>query len=154
MKDSMLFEFMRLKSNQLQLQIIAGLIEHRISDELSSQPLLVNMISFVVRVANSYFGTQVRIRPVLYYLFLTSLSPYSFKPLSSIIFWFILEYHYDFSFQLFSYKTQQWIDLARSTGLQTQKSVTVSNQIPEALSQSTVEYSTPEEASTDDLKNQ
>ena len=56
---------MPLKSYYFQLQIIAGLIEHRISDELSSQPLLVNMISFVVRVANSYFGTQVRIRPVL-----------------------------------------------------------------------------------------
>jgi len=59
---------MPLKSYYFQLQIIAGLIEHRISDELSSQPLLVNMISFVVRVANSYFGTQVRIRPVLWSL--------------------------------------------------------------------------------------
>ncbi|KAF2604189.1 hypothetical protein F2Q70_00028638 [Brassica cretica] len=93
-------------------QIIAGLIEHRISDELSSQPLLVNMISFVVRVANSYYGTQ------------------------------------------------QWIDLARSTGLQAQKGATASNQIPEALSQPTVEiveYSTTtttEEATMDDLKNQ
>jgi hypothetical protein len=93
-------------SSNIRYQIIAGLIEHRISDELSSQPLLVNMISFVVRVANSYFGTQ------------------------------------------------QWIDLARSTGLQTQKSVTTSNQIPEVASQSTVEYSTTEEASMDDLKNQ
>ncbi|CAH8265433.1 unnamed protein product [Arabidopsis lyrata] len=93
-------------SSNIRYQIIAGLIEHRISDELSSQPLLVNMISFVVRVANSYFGTQ------------------------------------------------QWIDLARSTGLQTQKSVATSNQIPEVASQSTVEYSTTEEASIDDLKNQ
>lgn len=60
------FECLSLTSNLTSiLQIIAGLIEHRISDELSSQPLLVNMISFVVRVANSYYGTQVRIRPVL-----------------------------------------------------------------------------------------
>ena len=43
------------------MQIIAGLIEHRISDELSLQPLLVNTISFVVRTLNSYFGTQVRV---------------------------------------------------------------------------------------------
>ncbi|CAH2058626.1 unnamed protein product [Thlaspi arvense] len=93
-------------SSNIRYQIIAGLIEHRISDELSSQPLLVNMISFVVRVANSYYGTQ------------------------------------------------QWIDLARSTGLQTQKSVPASNQIPEALSQPTVEYTTIEEANVDDLKNQ
>ncbi|KAH0930602.1 hypothetical protein HID58_016329 [Brassica napus] len=98
-------------SSNIRYQIIAGLIEHRISDELSSQPLLVNMISFVVRVANSYYGTQ------------------------------------------------QWIDLARSTGLQAQKSVTASNQIPEALSQPTVEiveYSTTttDEATMDDLKNQ
>lgn len=55
---------------------------------------------------------------------------------------------------------QQWIDLARSTGLQTQKSATASNQIPEAVSQPTVEivdYSTTtttEEATMDDLKNQ
>ncbi|CAN6835693.1 unnamed protein product [Brassica oleracea] len=98
-------------SSNIRYQIIAGLIEHRISDELSSQPLLVNMISFVVRVANSYYGTQ------------------------------------------------QWIDLARSTGLQAQKGATASNQIPEALSQPTVEiveYSTTttEEATMDDLKNQ
>ena len=54
---------------------------------------------------------------------------------------------------------QQWIDLARSTGLQAQKGATASNQIPEALSQPTVEiveYSTTttEEATMDDLKNQ
>lgn len=59
------------------MQIIAGLIEHRLSDELSSQPLLVNTISFVVRTLNSYFGTQVRVTrlniwfhfPLLYFLF-------------------------------------------------------------------------------------
>lgn len=50
------------------MQIIAGLIEHRISDELSSQPLLVNTISFVVRTLNSYFGTQVRVT-CLYFWF-------------------------------------------------------------------------------------
>uniref|UniRef100_A0A1J3JIH6 Haem-binding uptake Tiki superfamily ChaN domain-containing protein n=1 Tax=Noccaea caerulescens TaxID=107243 RepID=A0A1J3JIH6_NOCCA len=109
LKTAMVYGGFLGTSANLRYQIIAGLIEHRISDELSSQPLLVNMISFVVRVANSYYGTQ------------------------------------------------QWIDLARSTGLQSQKSVTASNQMPETLNQSTVEiaeYSTTEEATIDDLKNQ
>ena len=44
------------------MQIIAGLVEHRLSDNLLSYPngaLLVNMLSFVVRTINSYWGTQV-----------------------------------------------------------------------------------------------
>lgn len=42
------------------MQIIAGIVEHRFSDAFSSQILLVNMLSFVVRTLNSYWGTQVR----------------------------------------------------------------------------------------------
>lgn len=42
-------------------QIIAGIVEHRLSDAFSSQILLVNMLSFVVRTLNSYWGTQVRV---------------------------------------------------------------------------------------------
>lgn len=42
------------------MQVIAGLIEHRIADQFSDQTLLVNMLSFVVRTINSYWGTQVR----------------------------------------------------------------------------------------------
>ncbi|EOA23537.1 hypothetical protein CARUB_v10016732mg [Capsella rubella] len=94
-------------SANIRYQIIAGLIEHRLSDELSSQPLLVNTISFVVRTLNSYFGTQ------------------------------------------------QWIDLARSTGLQTQKSIPPPTKVPEALEESTVECdTTAEEESVDKLNNQ
>lgn len=48
-------------SANLRYQIIAGIVEHRISDEFSSQTLLVNMLSFIVRTINSYWGTQVRI---------------------------------------------------------------------------------------------
>ncbi|KAL5799707.1 hypothetical protein ACOSQ3_032799 [Xanthoceras sorbifolium] len=61
-------------SANLRYQIIAGIVEHRISEELSSQTLLVNMLSFVARTVNSYWGTQ------------------------------------------------QWVDLARFSGLQTRKS--------------------------------
>lgn len=43
------------------VQIIAGIVEHRISNEFSSHVLLVNMLSFVARTVNSYWGTQVRI---------------------------------------------------------------------------------------------
>lgn len=42
------------------LQVIAGIVEHRISDQFSDQALLVNMLSFVTRIINSYWGTQVR----------------------------------------------------------------------------------------------
>lgn len=41
-------------------QVIAGIVEHRISDQFSDQALLVNMLSFVTRTINSYWGTQVR----------------------------------------------------------------------------------------------
>ena len=48
------------------MQIIAGIVEHRIYDEFSSQILLVNMLSFFVRTVNSYWGTQVRIILIFY----------------------------------------------------------------------------------------
>ncbi|KAK7281078.1 hypothetical protein RIF29_08753 [Crotalaria pallida] len=60
-------------SSNLRYQIIAGLVEQRISDQFASQTFLVNMISFVTRTINSYWGAQ------------------------------------------------QWIDLARFTGLQVRK---------------------------------
>lgn len=41
------------------MQIIAGIVEHRISEEFSSHTLFVNMVSFIVRTINSYWGTQV-----------------------------------------------------------------------------------------------
>lgn len=41
------------------MQIIAGVVEHRISDQFSDQTLLVNMLSFVARTINSFWGTQV-----------------------------------------------------------------------------------------------
>ncbi|CAH9057919.1 unnamed protein product [Cuscuta epithymum] len=64
--------FLGISAN-LRYQIIAGIVEHRISDQFSDQTLFVNMLSFVVRTINSYWGTQ------------------------------------------------QWIDLARFTGLQARK---------------------------------
>jgi hypothetical protein len=42
------------------MQIIAGVVEHRISDQFASQTFLVNMLSFVSRTINSYWGTQVK----------------------------------------------------------------------------------------------
>lgn len=84
-------------SANLRYQVIAGVVEHRISDLFASQTLLVNMLSFVVRTVNSYWGTQ------------------------------------------------QWIDLARYSGLQARKSKTSSYQAPD---------STPDEASIEEIKNQ
>ncbi|CAA6654689.1 unnamed protein product [Spirodela intermedia] len=72
-------------SANLRYQIIAGLVEHRLSDYLLSnynEPLLVNLLSFVVRTINSYWGTQ------------------------------------------------QWIDLARLTGLQPRKEAIESAAVP------------------------
>ncbi|KAF9594702.1 hypothetical protein IFM89_034487 [Coptis chinensis] len=90
-------------SANLRYQIIAGLVEHRISDHLlSSQPLLVNVLSFAVRTVNSYWGTQ------------------------------------------------QWIDVARYTGLQTRKSKATSDPPSETLNLSAL----TDEVSVDEMKNQ
>ncbi|KAH7537623.1 hypothetical protein FEM48_Zijuj03G0112500 [Ziziphus jujuba var. spinosa] len=95
--------FLGISAN-LRYQIIAGIVEHRISDEFSSQTFFVNMLSFIVRTINSYWGTQ------------------------------------------------QWVDLARSTGLQTRKSESPSYQI-DSSNLATLECNT-EETNVDDLKNQ
>lgn len=84
-------------SANLRYQVIAGVVEHRISDLFASQTLFVNMLSFVVRTFNSYWGTQ------------------------------------------------QWIDLARYSGLQARKSKISSYQAPD---------STPDEATIEEIKNQ
>ncbi|OVA07826.1 protein of unknown function DUF399 [Macleaya cordata] len=100
--------FLGISAN-LRYQIIAGIVEHRIADYLqSSQPLLVNMLSFVVRTVNSYWGTQ------------------------------------------------QWIDLARLTGLQTRKSEITSYQMSDTLNISTLNGNTMQEAGgiIDENKNQ
>ncbi|CAK8566430.1 unnamed protein product [Lathyrus sativus] len=49
--------FLGISAN-LRYQIIAGVVEHRISDQFASQTFLVNMLSFVSRTINSYWGTQ------------------------------------------------------------------------------------------------
>ncbi|KAL2567726.1 hypothetical protein AAZV13_18G021300 [Glycine max] len=67
--------FLGISAN-LRYQIIAGIVEHRISEQFASQTFFVNMLSFVARTVNSYWGTQL---------------------------------------------LQQWIDLARFTGLQVRK---------------------------------
>ncbi|KAK4835892.1 hypothetical protein QYF36_015873 [Acer negundo] len=95
-------------SANLRYQIIAGIVEHRIAEELSSQTLLVNMLSFIVRTVNSYWGTQ------------------------------------------------QWIDLARFSGLQTRKSETSLSppDSPNAALESSSSSTSTEEVSVDETKNQ
>nr|BAJ89565.1 predicted protein [Hordeum vulgare subsp. vulgare] len=49
-------------SANLRYQVIAGLVEHRLGEYLVSyynQPFLSNVLSFVARIINSYFGTQL-----------------------------------------------------------------------------------------------
>ncbi|KAI3993575.1 hypothetical protein MKX01_002588 [Papaver californicum] len=78
-------------SANIRYQIIAGLVEHRIGEYLqSSQPVLVNVLSFVVRTLNAYWGTQ------------------------------------------------QWIDLARSSGLQKRKGELTSSEISDTSEVSTL----------------
>lgn len=43
------------------MQFIAGIVEHRISEEFASQTFFVNMLSFIARTINSYWGTQVTV---------------------------------------------------------------------------------------------
>ncbi|GAA0183245.1 hypothetical protein LIER_30696 [Lithospermum erythrorhizon] len=49
--------FLGISAN-LRYQFIAGIVEHRISELVSDQALFVNMLSFVTRTINSYWGTQ------------------------------------------------------------------------------------------------
>ncbi|XP_043700722.1 protein RETICULATA-RELATED 5, chloroplastic-like [Telopea speciosissima] len=94
-------------SANLRYQVIAGIVEHRISDYLlSSQPLFVNMLSFLVRTINSYWGTQ------------------------------------------------QWIDLARLTGIQTRKIEAPSYQSSDASNRSALSCNAIKDANIDEIQNQ
>ncbi|KAL2526702.1 Protein of unknown function (DUF399 and DUF3411) [Abeliophyllum distichum] len=82
-------------SANLRYQVIAGLVEHRISEQFADQTLLVNMISFVARTINSYWGTQ------------------------------------------------QWVDLARYTGLQARKSKEIPFPCPDSSNNAAFECNVP-----------
>ncbi|KAJ9160401.1 hypothetical protein P3X46_025805 [Hevea brasiliensis] len=97
--------FLGISAN-LRYQMIAGVVEHRISDAFASQILLVNMLSFVARTINSYWGTQ------------------------------------------------QWVDLARYSGLQSKNSKPSSYQIPDSTTEATVGCNTAEDGSIDEIKKQ
>ncbi|KAG0465031.1 hypothetical protein HPP92_019195 [Vanilla planifolia] len=82
--------------------VIAGLVEHRLSDYLQSyysDPLLPNVLSFIVRTVNSYWGTQ------------------------------------------------QWVDLARFTGLQPRKDRVTTDKASESMDAPLLECS-PSNATT------
>ncbi|CAN1812166.1 Protein RETICULATA-RELATED 6, chloroplastic [Linum perenne] len=98
--------FLGISAN-LRYQIIAGVIEHRISDEFASQAILVAMLSFISRTINSYWGTQ------------------------------------------------QWIDLARFSGLQSRNSEPVSPEIVDNhATNPVVGCKGTEEAASSEIKNQ
>nr|XP_025622851.1 protein RETICULATA-RELATED 5, chloroplastic isoform X2 [Arachis hypogaea] len=92
--------FLGISSN-LRYQVIAGLVEHRLSEQFASQTLFVNMVSFVARTVNSYWGTQ------------------------------------------------QWIDIARATGLQVRKTELPTSDPP---NNAAIVCSETEEASIDEIK--
>ncbi|XP_074287160.1 protein RETICULATA-RELATED 5, chloroplastic-like [Silene latifolia] len=115
LKTALVYSCFLGTSANLRYQVIAGVIEHRISELLPSQTLFVNSISFIARVINSYWGTQ------------------------------------------------QWIDLARYTGLQTRKveslpeasdlTIDASIQASESASCSAVDCSSSEDTKTNDIQN-
>ncbi|RDX79192.1 Protein RETICULATA-RELATED 5, chloroplastic, partial [Mucuna pruriens] len=92
--------FLGISAN-LRYQVIAGIVEHRISEQFSSQTFFVNMLSFVARTVNSYWGTQ------------------------------------------------QWIDIARYTGLQVRKTESPSSDSP---NHAAILCNKTEDASIDELK--
>ncbi|XP_051227034.1 protein RETICULATA-RELATED 6, chloroplastic [Lolium perenne] len=95
-------------SANLRYQVIAGLVEHRLGEYLVSYynlPLLANVLSFVARIINSYFGTQ------------------------------------------------QWIDLARSTGIQTSEEDLPPPEIPSSPEIPLLECGTTELQNTDNVTN-
>ncbi|KAK4718229.1 hypothetical protein R3W88_016567 [Solanum pinnatisectum] len=106
LKTALVYSSFLGTSANLRYQVIAGLVEHRIADKFSDQTLLVNMLSFVVRTINSYWGTQ------------------------------------------------QWIDLARVTGLQARKSKQVSDLAPDSANPTAVGSNTPEDTNTDEINSQ
>uniref|UniRef100_I1NSW8 Haem-binding uptake Tiki superfamily ChaN domain-containing protein n=2 Tax=Oryza glaberrima TaxID=4538 RepID=I1NSW8_ORYGL len=96
-------------SANLRYQVIAGLVEHRLGEYLMAyynQPLLANLLSFVSRTINSYWGTQ------------------------------------------------QWIDLARATGLQTSKKELPSPEISNLPDMPLLECGTTEVQNMDDSNKQ
>ncbi|KAM7506721.1 hypothetical protein LguiA_017174 [Lonicera macranthoides] len=93
-------------SANLRYQVIAGIVEHRISEQFSDQTLFVNMLSFIIRTINSYWGTQ------------------------------------------------QWVDVARFTGLQAQKSESNSNETPDSPNPAPLGCSTLEDSNLEELNNQ
>ncbi|KAL3524021.1 hypothetical protein ACH5RR_016855 [Cinchona calisaya] len=93
-------------SANLRYQVIAGLVEHRISDQFADQVFLVNMLSFVVRTINSYWGTQ------------------------------------------------QWVDLARFTGLQAQKIESVPSETSDSPNHAALGCNTSEDANIDEISKQ
>ncbi|KAB1214116.1 hypothetical protein CJ030_MR5G017380 [Morella rubra] len=106
LKTAVVYGFFLGTSANLRYQVIAGIVEHRISDEFSSQILFVNMLSFLVRTVNSYWGTQ------------------------------------------------QWVDLARFTGLQTRKSGSPSYEVPISTNHAASQCSNTQDATVDEIKNQ
>ncbi|KAJ0046408.1 hypothetical protein Pint_06599 [Pistacia integerrima] len=105
LKTAVIYSCFLGTSSNLRYQIIAGIVEHRISDEFSSYTLFVNMLSFIVRTINSYWGTQ------------------------------------------------QWVDLARFSGIQARKSEPA-YRTPESSAPAVLECNTTEESSIDEIKNQ
>ncbi|XP_009386860.3 protein RETICULATA-RELATED 5, chloroplastic isoform X1 [Musa acuminata AAA Group] len=96
-------------SANLRYQIIAGIVEHRLSDYLlsyNSGLLLVNALSFTVRTINSYWGTQ------------------------------------------------QWVDLARFTGLQTHNKEAVPDQVVDTPDIPLLECSSDKVNEVDESNNQ
>lgn len=106
-KSAIIYACFLGSSANLRYQVIAGLVEHRLSDDfLSYQPLLANMLSFIFRTVNSYWGTQ------------------------------------------------QWVDLARFTGLQPRKKEVITNQVSEAPDIPLLECSPTEINNRDESNNQ
>ncbi|XP_015079278.1 protein RETICULATA-RELATED 5, chloroplastic [Solanum pennellii] len=106
LKTALVYSSFLGTSANLRYQVIAGLVEHRLADQFSDQTLFVNMLSFVVRTINSYWGTQ------------------------------------------------QWIDLARVTGLQARKSEQVPDLVPDSANPTAVGCNTPEDTNTDEINSQ
>lgn len=103
-KTALVYSFFLGTSANLRYQVIAGLVEHRLSEFLPAQTFFVNMLSFCSRTINSYWGTQ------------------------------------------------QWIDLARYTGLQT-RSAEASLEVSDSANCSAIECSSSEDTNVNDLNN-
>ncbi|XP_051138078.1 protein RETICULATA-RELATED 5, chloroplastic [Andrographis paniculata] len=105
LKSALVYAAYLATSSNLRYQVISGIVEHRISEPFADQTLIVNLISFVARTINCYWGAQ------------------------------------------------QWVDLARYTGLQARRMENVQIQAMDSSGSAAIECKVLEDTKMEETSN-